>query len=478
MGTPLYQRIADRIEEQVQKGVYRGGDRLPSVRAQSQRLGVSVSTVLQAYGVLQDRRLLESRPQSGYYVRQPATRPRTPATTRPPSTPTDVSISALAMQVVRANERPGTVQFGTALPYTGFTAVGRLHRIVARIARDRHRDSARYAFPPGDPDLRLQIARRSVDAGCSFGSDEVLITSGCQEALVLALRAVARAGDTVAIETPTFYGALQAIESLGIKALEIPTDPAGGISLEALQLAVEQWPVKALLLIPSYSNPLGHCMPDARKEALMKLLEQHDLPLIEDDIYADLTYDSHRPRAIKSWDRDGRVLLCSSVSKTLDAGLRIGWLAAGRYQERVEHLKLVSSMATATLPQMALAEYLESGGYDRHLREARALYRRNRERCLDLIGEHFPDGTLATHPGGGFLTWIQLPDGSDSMALHRAAMAVGISVAPGPLFSPTRKYRSFLRINYGQPWDRTSEAALARLGRLAREAAAGIDESQ
>lgn len=466
MQKTLYLELADQLCEQIKNGVYRSGDRLPSVRDQSHRLGVSISTVLQAYGVLQDRRLIESQPQSGYYISRPIQLPSPPATSSPAAHPTKVSISELALEIVQSNERPGTVQLGTALPNIETPAVRRLHRGLAAIARSSTRNSRSYAFPPGNAELRLQIARRGVDAGFSLAPEEIVITNGCQEALVLALRAVAGTGDTIAIESPVFYGALQAIESLGLKALEIPTNPNSGISLEALQLAIEQWPVKALVLIPSFSNPSGYCMPDTRKKALIELLVKHDLPLIEDDIYADLGFAASRPKAIKAWDRDGRVLLCSSISKTLDPGLRIGWVLPGRYRRQVQHLKLVTSMATATLPQIAVADYLEHGGYDKHLRTVRSAYRRNRDLCMEAISRYFPAETRATHPEGGFLSWVELPGQCDSLALYRQAMAQDITIAPGPLFSPTQKYRNFVRLNYGQVWDGRTEQALRTLGAL------------
>ena len=466
MQKTLYLELADQLYEQIKKGVYRSGDRLPSVREQSHRLGVSVSTILQAYGVLQDRRLIEAQPQSGYYISRPVQLPRPPATSAPEAHPTEVSISEMALEIVQSNERPGTVQLGTALPNIETPAIRRLHRSLATIARSNTRNRISYAFPPGNAELRLQIARRGVDAGFSLAPEEVVITNGCQEALVLALRAVAGAGDTVAIESPVFYGALQAIESLGLKTVEIPTDPNIGISLEALQMVLEQWPVKALVLIPNFSNPSGYCMPDTRKKALIELLARHDLPLIEDDIYADLGFSSSRPKAIKAWDQDGRVLLCSSISKTLDPGLRIGWVLPGRYRKQVQHLKLVTSMATATLPQLAVAAYLEHGGYDKHLRTVRSNYRRNRDLCMEAIARNFPAETRATHPEGGFLSWVELPAQCDSLSLYRQAMAQNITIAPGPLFSPTQKYRNFIRLNYGQAWDKRTELALCTLGEL------------
>jgi DNA-binding transcriptional MocR family regulator len=359
---------------------------------------------------------------------------------------------------------------GSATPSDDLEAPRRVMRLCAARARALGPRALGYAVPPGDRDLRLQVARRGVDAGCSFGPDDVVITSGCQEALVLCLRAVTSPGDAVAIESPTFYGTLQAIKSLDLRALEIPTHPETGISLDALEMALTEWPVRACVLTPNASNPLGYVMPDAQKAALCRLLEQHDVPLIEDDIYGELTFAPSRPRAVKSWDRKGQVLLCSSVSKTIAPGLRVGWTVPGRFRDQVTHLKLVTSLATATLPQAAVAAYLEQGGFDRHLRAARLLYRRNRDRLIELVAEHFPAGTKVTRPAGGFVAWLELPRRIDAMALYSRALAAGISVAPGPLFSARERYRHFLRLNFAPRWDARRTDALARLGALASAA--------
>lgn len=283
---------------------------------------------------------------------------------------------------------------------------------------------------------------------------------------MIAIRAVAKAGDTIAVESPGYYGMLQLIESLEMRALEIPTDARTGISLDALALALDQWPIKALVLTPQFSNPLGYQMPDENKVALLDLLNQHEVPLIEDDINGELCYAERRAKAIKAWDSEGKVLYCSSVSKTLEPGLRIGWIIPGRYFKTVEHLKIVASMATATLPQMVAAEFLETGGFDRHLRTVRATYRERRDQLLQFVTRYFPEETRMTHPQGGYLAWLELPKQFDSLQLFSEAMEIGISTAPGPLFSAAGKYRNFMRINYSMPWSQERVDGLVRLGEL------------
>ncbi len=465
----LYRRVARRVAEQVQKGVYRAGERVPSVRRQSAQLKVSIATIVEAYRLLEDEGVLEARPQSGYYVRarrwQP---PAEPEVSRPAGSPTTVGITELAMRVLKNSRRADIVQLGVAVPHAQFLPIRRLNRIVAAIARRDSGQVHRYEYPPGLPALRQQLARRMLESGCDVSPEEIVVTSGCQEAVTLCLRAVARPGDVIAVESPTYYGTLQAIESLGMKALEVPTHPRDGVSLEALDLALERHRVRACLLVLTYHNPLGACMSDENKRRLVRLLAEHDVPLIENDIYADIGFASQRSMAAKSYDRKGLVLYCSSFSKTLSPGLRVGWTAPGRYYTQIEHLKYVSTMATATLPQAVLAEFLAHGGYDRHLRGVRPLYARNAERMTEAIARFFPTGTRATKPGGGVVVWVELPDTVDALELHRRALERGVSVAPGPLFSAKQKYRHFIRLTYALPWNEQVEQALVTVGRLAQ----------
>jgi DNA-binding transcriptional MocR family regulator len=304
------------------------------------------------------------------------------------------------------------------------------------------------------------------ESGCQVPANGIVITNGCQEALTLALRAVTTPGDVVAIESPTFYGLLQVIDSLGLKALEIPTHPRDGISLQALQLALEQWPVKACILVPNYSNPLGYCMPDEHKQQLVGMLNEYKIPLIEDDVYGDLGFSPRRPSTCKAYDRNGYNFYCSSFSKTLSPGLRIGWIAPGRYQEKIEYLKYVTNLASPTIPQLALAQLLRSGAYERHLRKVRRDYAFAVTRMIEAVERHFPEGTKVTQPQGGFVIWIELAKGVNSLELAHRLLTESISIAPGPIFSASQKYRNFIRLSCACEWSSRIERSLASIARL------------
>lgn len=464
----LYEKVASTITSQIEQGIYHPGDRIPGVRKLAKQFSVSVSTILEAHQLLEDQGKIEARPRSGYYVRtrlwQP---PEQPAMSNPDATPTLVSGQALALELVKATNNPGIVPLGAAVPSTVFLPTAAVNRAIASAARQYGDRASIYEFPPGNEQLRRQIAKRLADAGCQVSPDEIVITSGCQEALALCLRAVAQPGDIIALESPTFYGLLQVIESLGMKALEIPTHPVNGISIEALELAIEQWDIRACTLVPNFSNPLGYCMSDENKKRLVALLSKHDITLIEDDVYGDLGFQQDRPIVAKAYDSANRNMLCSSFSKSLAPGPRVGWIVPGCYQEKVEYLKYVTNLATATVSQLAIADFLKRGGYDRYLRQVCSRYERQVEMFIRAVDKYFPSGTRVSQPQGGFVIWVECPEQVDAMQLYKQAMLKNISIAPGPIFSASQKYTNFIRINCAVVWDDRTDRALLTLGKLA-----------
>ncbi|AWC76030.1 PLP-dependent aminotransferase family protein [Serratia marcescens] len=459
-----YATLAAILSQRIQQGLYPAGHRLPSVRALSQEHGVSISTVQQAYRLLEEQRLVEARPKSGYFVHTRRAQAELPAMTAPVQRPVDISQWEQVLELVRSRPREGLIQLGRGMPDIAEPTMKPL--IVALRNAARHGDlrSLYYDSIQGVAALREQVARLLLDSGCQIGPDQLLITTGCQEAISAGLRAVCQPGDIVAVDSPCFHGTMQTLKGLGIKALEIPTDPLTGVSLAALEMALEQWPIKAILLTPNCNNPLGYIMPDAHKQRLLTLAQRHDAAIIEDDVYGDIAYHYPRPRTIKSFDEDGRVLLCSSFSKTLAPGLRVGWIAPGRYLERVLHMKFIGSGATATQPQLAIAEFIRGGHYLQHLRRMRTRYQQNRDRMTDLILKHFPAGTRVSRPRGGFMLWIELDEAFDTLRLNRHLEQQGVQIAVGSIFSAAGKYRNCLRINYAPKLTAEIEQAVQRVG--------------
>lgn len=465
---PLYRQVAGRIESMIQGGTFAVGEKIPSVRQLSRQLDVSVTTVVEAYRLLEDRRLVEARPQSGYYVRTPEPAAPEPARTSSTTTGAAPEISDLVLRFLRGSQSRGVLALGAAVPHPSFLPVQRLNRLLIQAVREQPSASQSYDAVAGLESLRVQVGRRALDAGCSLSPDDILTTSGAQAAVHLCLQAVTRPGDTVAVETPTYYGLLEALESLHLRAVEIATHPRTGVDLQELVRVLDHQPVAACVFSPSFGNPLGHNMPDQARRDLVAELNRRQLPLIEDDVYGELPFGARRPRAVKSFDTEGLVLLCSSFSKSVAPGYRIGWTAPGRFRDRVEKLKFASSVATATPTQMALSAFLAEGGFDRTLRQLRREYRLLVSRMSATIARHFPERTRVSRPEGGHVIWVEMPEPADSVRLHEEALAFGVSIAPGILFSSTRRYRNCLRINCAQPWTPELEEALERLGTLAR----------
>lgn len=464
----IYEKIADRIAHLIRKGTYRPGGRVPSVRGLSRQMQVSISTVVKAYFHLENIGLIEARPQSGYYVRhQPVHVVGEPEHTIVPAVPTLVSVNELVMMVMRDAGNPDLVPLGLAAPNPEYLPVDKLNRILSQVARRNRSQGISYEFPPGSERLRVQLAQRALKSGCSLTPDQIMITSGCQEGVMLALRAVCRPGDTVAIESPVFYNLLQIIEMLDLKALEIPTDPNNGISLSALRYALEHNPVHACLVIPNFNNPLGSRMPDDNKRELVRLLSTRDIPLVEIDVYGDLGFSNERPCVAQSFDTKGLVIHCSSFSKTLAPGYRVGWVVPGRFKEKIERLKAVSNIATATLPQLALAEFLVTGGYDQYLRKIRVIYGRQVALMAQAVERFFPEGTRVGSPSGGFVLWVEMPERVDSIRLYELALQAGITIAPGRIFSASGKYSNYIRLNAAY-WSRRIADAVAVIGGLAK----------
>ncbi len=462
-----YEQLASDIAGSIANGALPPGARLPSVRQTCSSRGVSPSTVFQAYYQLEAQGLVQARPRSGYYVANVATSVPEPESSRPSGELQDVEVSELVFQVLEHIRDRELAPLGSAFPDPSLFPLDKLAMAQSKAMRALDPWSTIEHLSPGNPELRRQITLRYLATAFAIDANELVITNGAMEALNLSLEAVTQPGDLVAIESPTFYGALQAFERLHLRAIEVPTHPRTGVDVPALAAILERHPVKACWFMPNFQNPLDSLMPDAAKQALVQLLAARQIPLIEDDVYGDLYFGTHKPRPAKAWDTEGLVLHCSSFSKTLAPGYRIGWVAAGRFAASIARRKLMSSLAAAVPSQEALSRYLQQGGYDRHLRRLRLTLLGNRAAALRAIARYFPAGTRASPPEGGYVLWIELPMGVDALALHRLALANQVSSAPGHLFSADHRFHHHLRINFGQADASALEAALKILGELA-----------
>jgi DNA-binding transcriptional MocR family regulator len=463
-----YEKLAEELAALIERGVLRPGERLPSSRQLARSHEVSVGTVLQAYYRLEARGLVQARPRSGYYVN--ATRnvlAGAPRVSTPSPRAEKVDISELVFQVLDEIRDRELVALGSAFPSPLLFPLDKLAQFLGKSARRLDPWQTVEDMSPGSSELRRQIAKRYAAHGMPVLPEDIIVTSGALEALNLCLQAVTRPGDVVAVETPAFYGALQTAERLGLRAVGIATHPAEGVDLGSLEQAIRKHDVKACWFMPNFQNPLGSLMPVQKKQDLVRLLARHRIPLVEDDVYAELYFGAQRPPPAKAFDRDGLVMHCSSFSKSVAPGYRVGWCAPGQFAQKVARLKLTTSIATSVPVQGALAQYLRHGGYDRHLRELRRFFRLQQRTMLEAIGRHFPPGTRVTQPEGGYFLWVELSEGIDTMELHRQALQHGIGIAPGPMFANRRKFDNCLRLNYGHPGADKLAAAVATLGKLA-----------
>ena len=460
-----YERFADEIAELIRTGVLAAGEKLPSVRHASRTYGVSPSTVFQAYYLLEDRGLIQARARSGYYVREQGQLPM-PEPVSPPAQATEVGVSELVFSVLGSLKDPHTMPFGSAFPSPDLFPLQRLTRSMGQALRQLSPHEVIADMTAGNPDLRRQITLRYMVHGVMLPLEELVITNGALEALNLALQCVTQPGDLVAIESPAFYACLQVLERLQLKAVEIPVHPRTGIDLEQLAERMERLPIRACWFMSSLQNPLGASLDDDKKRALYQLLKRHQVPLIEDDVYAELYYGPQPPRPVKSLDDEGLVLHCSSFSKCLAPGYRVGWVAAGRYAERIAKLKLMTTLSPSVPAQAAIADYLQHGGYDRHLRRLRHALEMQQGAMLASAARHFPAGTRVTQPTGGYFLWFEFPERVDSLRLFHLALAQGISLAPGPIFSASQGFGHCARLNHGHPWSADHERAMEVLGRI------------
>lgn len=462
----LYERLADELGGLIASRVFAPGDRLPSIRHLAQQKRLSISTVMQALRLLEDRGLVDARPQAGFYVRHRARSLAAPGEMRVAKESTYVGINNLLMRVLKANKSPGAIQLALSWPTADLLPIKRLQQGMGSVAR-RFPDvlTKDGCFETNEPNFVRQIVRRAVDWG-QIDPDEIVVTNSCTEGISLALRAVAKPGDTIAIESPTYFVLLQLIESLGMKALEIPTDPKTGLSIDALELAIREGMVQACLLVPNANNPLGSVMPEENKKRLAQLLTQYDIPLIEDDVYGDLCFAPERPWPVKAYDKGGRVLLCSSYAKVLSPTARVGYIVAGRYTQEVALLKNVASGGTNHFLQAVLADIVGSSSFDSHLRKLRRTVAQRIARMSDAVLEYFPEDCSVSVPQGGYTLWVQMPEGVDALALHERAIAKRIAFMPGVLFSASGKFGNYLRLNCSNAWTAEIENAVRVLGEL------------
>lgn len=470
METFRYQTVEKHIMNMIGSGALGLGDKLPSLRSLSSKLGMSISTVNQAYLELERKAIIESRPRSGFFVRQKSTRlPRTETAPTPMEKPRPVTRIGLIQTVLEAVGSDDWVALDVVAPGRELLPLKELSRITAAVVRDEPALAMGYSPIPGDPQLIRQIAYRSMEHGIPAAPDDPIITAGCLEALYIALRSVCRPGDTVLIQSPTYYCFLQLLETLGLRAIEIPSDPENGVSPEALHHALNTFDISACVLAPNFNNPDSSLTPETAKREIVTMLAERNIPLIEDDVSTDIHFGPKRPGTFKQHDSKGLVILCSSFSKTIAPGYRVGWMLPGRFRQKALAIKATTNVSSSAPAQMAIAEYLRQGRMERHLKKLRTALEKQMDTMQFHLGRHLPDGTRVSHPTGGAVLWLELPKPVDTVELFFQARDKNVGIAPGAVFSTQDKFSNYVRVTYGSPWSDEIEAAVKKLGALVRE---------
>lgn len=466
----IYLHVAGNIEQQIMDNVLNIGDKLPSVRVLSKQHGVSISTTLQAYYHLEGKGLIESRPQSGYYVRfNPSRFPDRLEKSNPPLTAKNKNVEAIISEVYDDFVMPGIVRFSLSVPAPEILPLAKLNKSMVQAMKDLPGGGTAYEHVQGNTVLRTQVARWTRQWNGDLTADDLVTTAGCMNAISYCLMAITKPGDTIAVESPVYFGMLRFAQSIGLKVIELPTDPETGVDPDDVKKALQKHNIKAVFFVSNFSNPLGYCMPDEQKEAMVKLLSKHGIPLIEDDLYGDVFFGKQRPKPCKSFDEEGNVLWCSSISKTLAPGYRVGWVAPGKYLEKIKRLKLYHSITSATTQQAAIANFLSTGRYEHHLRKMRQTLHSNSLQFIRAIGEYFPEGVKMSNPKGGFILWMEMDKKIDAYHLYQEAMLHKISIAPGSMFTLQDRYRNCMRLSYGMQWTPQVDRALKKLGGLVKE---------
>lgn len=465
----LYMQVATGLEKMIADDVLKIGDKLPSVRLLSEEYGISMGTAFQAYYHLEGKGLIESRPKSGYYVRFNQRRfPDLPKLIQPDTLSHDVSvkemISSIYSDIALHNDK--VINFAMAVPDVSLLPCAKLNKSVVYALRNSKDHCISYEHTQGNIELRKQIAKLSFNWGGKVKPDEVIVTNGCLEAITMCLKAVTQPGDTVAVESPNYFGIFQAVESMGLKVVEVSSCFVSGLDLDCLQEVIKKFPIKACVVIPNFNNPLGGCMPDESKKKLVEIITRHNIPLIEDDIYGELYFGKNRPRTCKYYDTKGMVMHCSSLTKSLAPGYRIGWTIPGKFIDQVKQIKRINNISSPTLTQAAIAHFLQNGRYEYHLKGLRKALYTQCLRYMQAIVQYFPEDTKVSRPHGGFVIWVQLNKKINGFKLRNEAMKHHISVTPGKIFSASCNYSNCIRISFGKPWDDDADYGLMMLGKL------------
>lgn len=462
-----YIELANTIEVQIKNGIFTYGDKLPSIRELRVNHQLSISTILKSMDVLISKGLINSKEKKGYYITyDKGLFSENPIVTRPSGKANYDEIEEL-IEAVFVDKETEEIDFSIGIPDKEILPINKIKKAVIEVMHQSPDAEAKYEPVLGNPELRKIISRRSMALGCNIPVDQIITTNGCMDALHYALQVSTNPGDRIITESPTFFGILQLANNLGLEVIEIETNSREGISLNEVERHLKQKDIKAVITVSNFGNPLGFCMSDESKKALVGLAKKYDTLIIEEDLYGDVFFNNKRPNTCKSFDDDGRVILCSSFSKTLVPGYRVGYIVTDKFHKQVLRLKTYQSIAASSISHKVVARILQTGRYDRYLNQLRIKLESNLHKYMKVIHSSFPKNTKMSKPEGGYMLWIELDPRIDSLQLFEECLKKNIRITPGRMFSLRDQYFNCIRISYGLSWSSRIENALREIGKIA-----------
>lgn len=461
----LYLKIANIIQEQILSETLKIGDKLPSIRVLQKLYNVSLNTIKQAFLELESKSLIESRPKSGFYVSKSSNRKLAiPSMNKLKLSEKQVDSEDLIIKFFDSLSDKSITRFSLGVPDKSLLPLAKLNKGLVKAARNLEDNGTGYEPVQGNINFRRNLAKWSFVLEGKLTEDDFVTTSGAMNAIFNCLMAVTKRGDTIAIESPVYFGIIQVARAMGLTIIELPTHPITGVDLEALKKVIHK--IKVCCFMSNFSNPLGSLMPDENKKELVKMLTHHNIPLIEDDLYGNLFFGTTRPKPCKFYDEAGIVMWCGSVSKTLAPGYRVGWVAPGKFKSKIIRQKLVQTISLPSLYQEVIADFMEHGRYDHHLRNLRNTMHTNSLLFQRTIEDFFPENTKISQPQGGSFLWLELDKNIDTAVLYDTAIKQKIGFAPGRIFTQHDQYNNCMRLNFALEWNEKVEFDLKRLGQI------------
>ncbi|WP_414526388.1 PLP-dependent aminotransferase family protein [Nodularia chucula] len=465
---PIYLQIRSYLSRLIQSGKISAGQKLPSIRALSESIQVNKLTVIEAYSLLEADGLIHARQGSGYFVNSiinSSFNLKYRATSLVASThfapAQEVIISegggSFLEQYtasIQARRQADMIDFSSGFPHN--PGLGNLQRIAKRALAKAGDILFKEDFPQGQLLLRQLIAQMLVQTGLVVSPEEIIITTGSQQALSLAMQYYLQPGDWAIVETPTYHGALGILENLGAKVIGIPMT-AQGMNLELLEQYLNSHRPKLIYTISTLHNPTGITTSQEHRQKLLALAQEYECHILEDNAYEGLNFEPV-PAPIKaSDDRHDLVTYISTFSKTLMPGLRVGYMVVtGEHYQHLVKQKLLNDLHVSTVSQAIVSEFLGSGHYRRHLSRLRSSNLQGRNMMLQALEHYFPDAIASgtalraiawTIPKGGLFLWIHLPNHLSIQAICREAISHNVLIANGAVFFPGRGYVA-MRLNF------------------------------